>query len=126
MMQLKTILNRVEHFKSFVYRTVRWDENAARPTIEVQIEPRRNGRPICSGCDRAGPGYDRLPQRRRRQEPIDHHVSLVSGSMGEAAFVAGSRPCFPYHLGQRISLGKTCGFPGYGPSPPGRYRGGRR
>ena len=63
-MQLKTILNRVEPFKSFVYGKVRWVENAERLTLEVEIHARENGRPICSGCGRPGPGYDRLPQRR--------------------------------------------------------------
>ena len=32
-----------------------------RPTIEVPIQPRANGRPICSGCGKPRPGYDRLP-----------------------------------------------------------------
>ena len=63
-MQLKTILNRVEYFKSFVYGKARWVDDTDRPTIEVEIEARKNGRPICSGCDRPRPGYDRLPERR--------------------------------------------------------------
>jgi transposase len=63
-MQLKTILNRVENFKSFVYGKARWVDDADGPTIEVEIEARKNGRPICSGCDRPRPGYDRLPERR--------------------------------------------------------------
>jgi len=69
-MQLKTILNRVEYFKSFVYGRVKWVDNADRPTIEVQIESRRNGRPICSGCGRLRPGYDRLPERRFEFVPL--------------------------------------------------------
>jgi transposase len=69
-MQLKTILNRVEHFKSFVYGKARWIDDASRPTIEVEIHPRKNGRPICSGCDRARPGYDRLPERRFEFVPL--------------------------------------------------------
>jgi len=68
-MQLKTILNRVENFKSFVYGKVRWVD-ADRPTIEVQIEARRNGRPICSGCGQVQPGYDRLPERRFEFVPL--------------------------------------------------------
>ena len=68
-MQLKTILNRVEYFKSFVYGKVRWVD-AEEPTIEVQIEARRNGRPICSGCQQPAPGYDRLPQRRFEFVPL--------------------------------------------------------
>ena len=52
-MQLKTILNRVEHYKSFVYGEDRLVQDAAgRLTLEVTIQPRSNGRPICSGCQR--------------------------------------------------------------------------
>ena len=69
-MQLQTILNRVEYFKSFVYRKVRWVEDAPRPTIEVQIEARKNGQPICSGCGQTRPGYDRLPERRFEFVPL--------------------------------------------------------
>ena len=68
-MQLKTILNRVEHFKSFVYGKVRWVD-AEEPTIEVQIEARRNGRPICSSCHHPAPGYDRLAERRFEFVPL--------------------------------------------------------
>ncbi len=68
-MQLQTILNRVEYFKSFVYGKVRWVD-AEEATIEVQIEARRNGRPICSGCQQPAPGYDRLPQRRFEFVPL--------------------------------------------------------
>jgi transposase len=69
-MQLKTILNRVEPFKSFVYGKARWVEEAARPTIEVELLPRSNGRPICSGCRRPRPGYDRLPPRKFEFVPL--------------------------------------------------------
>jgi transposase len=63
-MQLKTILNRVEPFKSFVYQRACFVETATGFEIEVTIAPRANGRPVCSGCGRAAPGYDRLPARR--------------------------------------------------------------
>jgi len=69
-MQLNTILNRVEYFKSFVYGKAKWVDDADRPTIEVNIEPRKNGRPICSGCDQPAPGYDRLPARRFEFVPV--------------------------------------------------------
>jgi transposase len=69
-MQLKTILNRVEPFKSFVYGKAKWAEEAARPTLEVEVLARKNGRPICSGCGRPGPGYDRLPARRFEFVPL--------------------------------------------------------
>lgn len=63
-MQLKTILNRIQKFKSFVYGSIRWVEEAKEPTIEVELHPRANSRPICSECGCKGPGYDRLPIRR--------------------------------------------------------------
>ena len=63
-MQLKTILNRVTHYKSFVFGKVNWSEESLVPTLEVELKPRKNGLPVCSGCGRPGPGYDRLPTRR--------------------------------------------------------------
>jgi transposase len=69
-MQLKTILNRIEHFKSFVYGKVQWAEGTTRPTLEVTLHARKNGRAICSGCGQPGPGYDRLPERRFEYVPL--------------------------------------------------------
>jgi transposase len=69
-MQLKSILNRVARYKSFVYGKAQWVEEAAKLTIEVQMAPRANSRPICSGCGRKGPGYDRLPPRRFQFVPL--------------------------------------------------------
>jgi len=69
-MQLKTILNRVEPFKSFVYGKVRWVAGTERPAIEVEIHARKNGRPICADCGRPGPGYDHLPERRFEFVPL--------------------------------------------------------
>jgi transposase len=63
-MQVKTILNRVQKFKSFVYGAVRWVEGAAVSSLEVEIHPRSNSRPVCSECGRRRPGYDTLPERR--------------------------------------------------------------
>jgi len=63
-MQLKTIVNRVQELKSFVYGAVRWIEGASIPILEVEIQSRPNSRPKCSGCGRRRPGYDRPPERR--------------------------------------------------------------
>jgi len=62
-MQLKTILNRVQKFKSFVYGNVVWLDEGENVALLVQILARVNSKPICSGCDRPGPGYDTLPPR---------------------------------------------------------------
>ena len=69
-MQIKTILNRVQKFKSFVYGTVRWVEHAASPTLDVEVQPRANGWAVCSGCRHRRAGYDRLPVRRFEFVPL--------------------------------------------------------
>lgn len=71
-MQLQTILNRIEKHKSFVYGQIRWVETgqAGRKGIEVQIHPRKNGRPRCSGCHKVRPGYDWLAPRRLEYVPL--------------------------------------------------------
>ncbi len=63
-MQLKTILNRVQKFNSFVYGTIRWVNEAKEPTVEVELRARANSRAICSGCGHRRPGYDTVPVRR--------------------------------------------------------------
>ena len=69
-MQLQTILNRVARHSSFVYGAPRWGENAVRPTLEVPIRPRANGRAVCSGCGKRRPGYDQLDERRFEFVPL--------------------------------------------------------
>jgi transposase len=69
-MQLQTILNRVEKYKSFVYESVRFGDNPKSLELEVLVAARANGRPICSGCRRKRPGYDRLPERRFEYVPL--------------------------------------------------------
>jgi transposase len=41
----------------------------ARPGV-VQVRPRSNSRPSCSGCGRRGPAYDRLEERRFEFVPL--------------------------------------------------------
>jgi transposase len=69
-MQVQTILNRVQWHKSFVYKAVQFREGAGDLELEVTIEPRSNGRVICSGCGRVRRGYDRLPARRFEFVPL--------------------------------------------------------
>jgi len=68
-MLVKTILNRVHKFPSFVYDDVvlRQDDELA---LEVHLRPRANSRPICSGCDRRHSGYDILALRRFAFVPL--------------------------------------------------------
>lgn len=70
-MQLKTILNRLQKFKSFVYGNIAWlDCDDGSPAILVEIMPRSNSKSICSGCGNAGPGYDTLPPRKFEFVPL--------------------------------------------------------
>ena len=55
-MQLKTILNRVQKFKSFLYGSARWVNQAGQPAVEVELHARANSRAICSGCGRRRQG----------------------------------------------------------------------
>jgi transposase len=69
-MRVATILNRVEPYKSFVYGKVALLEDDDRLSLEVRVQPRKGSRPICSGCHRPGPGYDRLPERKFEFVPL--------------------------------------------------------
>src|SRR4051794_38897987 len=53
-MLVKTLLNRVHHFKGFVYGTVRL--NGDRLTAEMK--PRRGSRGKCGSCGKPGATYD--------------------------------------------------------------------
>ena len=69
-MQVKTMLNRVQKHRSFVYEAVRWEETQGRPSLEVELRARANSRARCSGCGRSGSAYDRLPARRFEFVPL--------------------------------------------------------
>jgi transposase len=68
-MLFKTLLNRVDKHKSFVYDEVRLVEKG-KCHIEVTVRPRKHAKPLCSGCGQAGPGYDCLPARRFDYVPL--------------------------------------------------------
>jgi transposase len=69
-MQIKTILNRIQLHKGFVYGSIRLREQAGRLILEVEIRPSKTSRPVCSGCDKARPGYDTQAQRRFEFVPL--------------------------------------------------------
>ncbi|HEB80646.1 MAG TPA: hypothetical protein ENI71_02090 [Chromatiales bacterium] len=71
-MQVKTILNRVQKFKSFGYMGVRcWAGGGDTPGRELEVAERANGRARCSGCGGRRPGYDWLTTRRFELAPRD-------------------------------------------------------
>lgn len=69
-MQLKTLLNRVEKYQSFVYGKIQLIKNEHQLELEINLRARPNSRPICSGCDRKRPGYDTLSERRFAFVPL--------------------------------------------------------
>ena len=69
-MQLKTILNRIEKFKCFVYGKVELVEELGQLALLVHVLPRANSSPICSGCGKPCPGYDTLDPRRFEYVPL--------------------------------------------------------
>ena len=75
-MQLKTILNSVTNYKSFVFGKIEIVETIFGKSIEAEVLPRKNGQRICSGCSKVRPGYDTMPEvvpiiRTMRRAPLD-------------------------------------------------------
>jgi len=62
-LEVKTLLNRIQHFAGFVYQDVRLTEDCRAQRIEITLAPHRQRRAKCSACQRSAPGYDQLPQR---------------------------------------------------------------
>ena len=62
-MLLKTILNRVAPQTSFVYGETTFATVEGRLALEVQVQPRRNSRPICSGSQELGSSAEFVGER---------------------------------------------------------------
>ncbi len=74
-MLIKTLLNHVQPFKGFVYKNAKLSKSYDRfewgeERLVIEIEPRKNSRPICSCCGSKGAGYDKLPVRLYDYLPI--------------------------------------------------------
>lgn len=70
-MLLKTILNRIERYKGFVYEDIELVLRGQRvERLEVTIRPRQGSRGTCSVCGRRCPGYDQLGERRFDYVPL--------------------------------------------------------
>lgn len=69
-MQVKSILNRIQLHKGFVYGPVSWADHAGQMSLEIEIRARKGRRPVCSGCGKAGPGYDTQTRRRFEFVPL--------------------------------------------------------
>ncbi|MCK4690338.1 MAG: ISL3 family transposase [Desulfuromonadales bacterium] len=69
-MQVKSILNRIQPQRGFVYGAIRWRSQGRRTVLDVELRPRRNSQPLCPGCGRRGSGYDVLSERRFEFVPL--------------------------------------------------------
>lgn len=69
-MLIKTILNKVEKFKSFVYRKITMETIAGTDALVVEVKPRGNSKGICSQCRKRRSTYDRQSARLFEYVPL--------------------------------------------------------
>jgi transposase len=69
-MLIKTLLNKVERFKSFVYGSAQVMLIEGAEALVIDIVPRSNSRPVCPECNKKRNVYDRQPQRLFEYMPI--------------------------------------------------------
>jgi len=66
-MRIRTLLNDCQNFKSFVYRKEYTELINGKTALIIEIQARKNSRPICHCCERVCSQYDRLPSARDDQ-----------------------------------------------------------
>ena len=69
-MQIKTILNRIQKQRGFVYGTIQLVEHVGGLALTIAIAPHGRNRPQCGGCGQRGGAYDRLAPRRFEFVPL--------------------------------------------------------
>jgi transposase len=69
-MLIKTLLNKVERFKSFVYGAAQVMLVDGVEALVIDIQPRRNSQPVCPECGKRRGGYDQQPARLFEYVPI--------------------------------------------------------
>ncbi len=69
-MQIKTILNRIQKQRGFVYGTIQLEELIGGLALTIEIAAHGRNRPQCAGCGQRGPQYDRLAPRRFEFVPL--------------------------------------------------------
>ena len=69
-MHIRSILNRVEKLKGFVYESERFITSGDRPSIEIVVRPRKGSQGCCGGCGKKGPTYDTGEARRFQYLPM--------------------------------------------------------
>lgn len=63
-LEVKTLLNRIQHFVGFVFQSIRVRGSGGSLRVEVQVVPHCGIRGKCATCLKPSPGYDQQPERR--------------------------------------------------------------
>ncbi len=66
-MRIRTLLNKCQKFKSFSFVNEYIEEIKGQLSLIIEVEARKNGKPICSCCGTPGVQYDRMPNKRDDQ-----------------------------------------------------------
>ncbi len=66
-MRIRTLLNQCQKFKSFSFVKETIEDVKGQPALIVEIDARKNSKPICSCCEKPGSQYDRMPNDRDDQ-----------------------------------------------------------
>jgi transposase len=69
-MLIKTLLNKVERFKSFIYGDSKLMTVRGNEALVIEIMPRRNSKPECPECGKRGKAYDTQPVRLFEYVPV--------------------------------------------------------
>lgn len=69
-MLIKTLLNKVERFKSFIYGDSKLMTVGGNEALVIDIKPRKNSKPECPECGKRGKAYDTQPARLFEYVPI--------------------------------------------------------
>ena len=69
-MLIKTILNRIEKFKSFVYGTIKYEKITGEDVIVVEVLARKNSKGKCPKCGKCCSTYDTQGERDYEYVPI--------------------------------------------------------
>ncbi|MCP3850435.1 MAG: transposase, partial [Gammaproteobacteria bacterium] len=63
-MRIRTLLNKFEYLKSFVYEKEYIEKKAHQERLIIEISARKNGKPICSVCGKPHSIYDHKTNTR--------------------------------------------------------------
>jgi transposase len=69
-MLVKTILNTIEKFKTFVYGKIFFEKRTSRNVLIIELQARKNSQGECCDCGTRCPTYDTQPSRDYEYVPL--------------------------------------------------------